>query len=207
MLSFDPDTHIYRWNGRPVSSVTQVLKEWQEVDIYGTTYFVNVHTGRAISAETFRNAGAFGRAVHTGAFHILMSGGLNWNKLHPSLLEPLRQFEKWARDYKVDMVAVEKPLYSGLYGYAGTPDIICRANTYKLLVCDIKTGGYDLVGPQTAAYEQLYRESERYRGHIGRALLYLPKDGGPYQFKALTKTQDWAFFKVKLYEAKWRKAA
>lgn len=207
MLEFDEKEHVYRWDGKVVPSSTQVIGEWQKVNVYGNDYYVNNFTGTVVRSETFERAADFGRAIHKAALYML-SVGVNWDALASELVNPLKQFEKWLVDYKVRPVQVEKPQYSKRYKYAGTSDIICLVKGDKLIVCDIKTGEYDLAGPQLASYEVLYRENSGWKGKMGRCVLHLPKGGSPYVFEPFRdRLRDWSFFQSRLYQHNYLNAA
>ena len=203
MLTFNKERHEYRWQGDIVPSVTQILAEWREVRVYGSAYHVNVFDGTVIAKDIFSAAADFGSAVHQGAA-LILQGGLDWEALDPALVPVLRQFERFVLERKLQPVMVEGQLFSKLYWYAGTTDIIGKIDRdNSLLVIDIKTGGYSMAGPQTAGYEQAYREETRYRGRMKRAALLLPKDGSDYKLVPLTRRDDFAFFKVRKYQYEW----
>lgn len=205
MLVFDDTTHTYRFNGNVVSSVTQILGEYVKSNIYGTEYYVNTFTGSAVDAEKFRVAADHGNAVHL-AIKYLLTDGLDMESLDPSILAAVNQFEAWREEYVKEIILVEEPLYSQRYGYAGTPDLVCELRPkyeriYRARICltDFKTGAHGLSGPQTAAYETLYKEHSRYKGKILRTVLELPKDGGDYKFLTEAGRHDFNMFKSCLF--------
>jgi hypothetical protein len=212
-LVYTDKTHTYTLDGVIVPSVTQIIGEWIDADIYGTMYKVNVYSGVAVLADKFTAPAEFGRAIHKAAYLILTGQGLNWGKIDSALVPPVKQFQKWMLDHNVIPVLSEVPMASRKYGYAGTPDIFCYLDKKlkRLCLVDIKTGEYDMAGAQTAAYEPLYREHTGFRGMIDRYVLHLPKDGSSYKFFKLENRQDWHFFMSKLMEYKYtahlRKAA
>lgn len=182
MLTFNKQTHTYYWDDKTVPSVTQIIHEWMEINVYGIKYYTNRYTGTTINADTFRQAGDFGSAVHTGVKILAEGRKLDFNTMHSSLNRPLSEFLRWQGDYNPDIVLVEQALYSKKYCYAGTPDLIAIINR-RLSVIDIKTGGFSMAGVQTSGYEQLYREhTKKNMLHMPRYILHLPKDGGDYQF-------------------------
>lgn len=201
VLRFEENGHRYTWNGESVPSVTQVLHEWREVTVYGKRFFVHTINGTVIEGEVMDVAAAFGTAIHHGAKLVLMDD-LDWDSLDPVLVGPLREFEKWMDDYKVKPLHIEEPMYSEKHGVAGTPDIIGMVNGFRHLdITDIKTGLVsEMVGPQVAGYELIFRERERYRKPIVRHELILPRDGSPYRFNELTNSQDGAFFMSRLFQ-------
>lgn len=200
MLTFDPDSHIYKMDDRVVPSVTQVLNEWSLVSFFHGQYYVSNLNQAIVSAEKFRAGADHGTAVHKGCWLILKHGhdGLDWDSLDPSLLHQLQQFEKWMEEWKPYIMYVEEPMYSGKHGYAGTSDIVASFKS-KPAIIDIKTGAYSMAGPQTVAYEKLFKGHDKYRGLVKRAVLHLPKTGS-YQFKPLTDKRDWDFFRSRLFQ-------
>ena len=202
-LSFTEDTHEYRWGDHVVPSVTGIIGELRKVTLGRYEYFVNVFTSNVIDAETIRAAGDTGTAIHKACGIILEHGhdALDWDGLDPDLIPPLQQFEKWMEDWEPEIILVETPMYSKKYGYAGTSDIIARIPRLKkkVAVTDIKTGAFSMVGPQTSAYTQLYKEEYKDKSSIERAVLHLPKDGSDYTYKVLENhASDWNFFKARL---------
>ena len=194
MLTFNEEKHLYYWEDRPVPSVTQIIREWMEINVYGNKYFTNRFTGTTIATDVFRVAADFGTAVHAGAKVLAEGRALDFNALDSALVAPLREFTQWMKDHKPEMLIVEKPLYSAKYGYAGTPDLICVINR-KIYVVDIKTGMFEMAGIQLSAYEQLYREHAK-RGalHMSRYVLHLPKDGSAYKFIKKDNQYDFPCF-------------
>jgi hypothetical protein len=194
MLTFNEEHHLYCWHGAPVPSVTQIIHEWMEINVYGTRYFTNRFTGVTIAAEPFKEAGEFGTAVHAGCKVLARGKSLDFNHLHPSLYHPLAEFQQWMKDHNPILSLIEEPLYSRKFNYAGMPDIIGFIKRRPVVV-DIKTGAFDMAGVQLAGYEQLYREHTK-RGtlHMDRYVLQLPKDGGAYKFIQCRDDSDHACF-------------
>jgi hypothetical protein len=194
MLTFNAETHTYYWEKIQTPSVTQIINEWMEINVYGTKYFTNRYTGLTIAADVFREAGEFGTAVHAGCRVLARGRALDYMALHPSLYHPLAEFMQWMKDYAPDFALIEEPLYSKKFHYAGTPDIVGTIKRRPIIV-DIKTGAFDMAGVQLAGYEQLYRERIR-RGtlHMDRYVLQLPKDGGAYKFIPCRDNGDFACF-------------
>lgn len=198
MLTFDPDSHTYKFDGRVVPSATQALGEWVPVP----PFYMNTLTGARVTQEMFDLGADHGTAVHI-ACSILMGGSdLVWEDLALELINPIEQFQKWMDEWRPEPISMEESLYSKKYGYAGTPDLVANIpyrTTGLVAVVDYKTGAYSMAGPQVAAYEQLYRETSKYRKVIKRYVLQLPKTG-PYQFKPLTDKRDWDFFRSRLFQ-------
>lgn len=198
MLTFDEPTHRYYWKDKIVPSVTQILREWSEVSVYGVKYYVNNFTGTVIIADVFKSAGDYGTAVHRGSKIILEGGALDLTVLHPSLYHPLAELKSWLDQYNPRLIEIERPMYAEKLGFAGTPDIICRIGK-RMMVVDIKTGAYGMAGPQTAAYEQLYREETRFWRSLERAVLVLPETGA-FKFILMQNPSDWGFFQARQFE-------
>lgn len=201
MLTFDPDSHTYTVEGRPVPSVTQVIGEWSRLSFSYMNYYFNNFTGAVVSAEKFESGADYGTAIHQACRLILEAGhdNLDWKALAPELILPVQQFEKWLEDWSPDILLIEEPMYSSKYGYAGTSDIVATIQKRDTVV-DIKTGAFDMAGPQVVAYGQLYKEEFKYRKTPGRYVLHLPKDGGEYKFIPLTNKMDWDFFRSRLFQ-------
>ena len=207
---FAPDNHEYRVNNIRKASVTEIIGEFIEVQLFGGIFYIHVADGVAISEEVMKRAQDFGRAIHKVGYHLLMGHNLAWDSLHPTLLPTTKQLASWVEKYSPAIVLCEQPLYSTKYDFCGTPDLICWlkiAGKIVLCIVDFKTGLYEMAGPQTAAYEQLYREYSGYRGIIQRWVLYLPKDGGEYVFAPLRRRDDFQYFIYRKAQYDWLQKA
>jgi len=133
MNTFDPKTHTYRIDGKPVPSVTQVLSDllpcWQAGDWYLQR----------------------GRAVHACA--AMIADGVDFDA--PEGIEgqvaALRQFFAEVRPIPV---MVERPLYSAVYGYAGSIDLLATIGC-ELVLIDYKASIGKSLGYQLSAYGSL----------------------------------------------------
>lgn len=216
MLSFDSQSHQYRWNEDPVPSVTQVIGTWIKINVYGVPYYCDTLTGTVISAQVFENAGDFGRAVHKMC-ELYIRGTLDTTTLPPILVSVLAQFQAWMQEYAPEIILTEKPLYSLRHKYAGTLDILCVTGK-RLCLYDIKTGAHDMAGVQMAAYSQLLRDNlaewwpdfvkishgKGISSNIERYVLELPKDGGSYRVVPIKSSLrlDWEYFLSRLNQHK-----
>lgn len=200
-LVFKEEGHEYFYDGVRVPSVTQILKVWIPISVYGVEYYCNTFTGTVISAEKFREAGDHGRAIHK-ATKLILTDGLDWDSLDPSLVPPLNQFEEWRRIYKVIPILIETPMYSKKLGVAGTPDIICRIMVKgNLATVDIKTGDLGVVEAQVTTYDQIHKEAYKCRASSDCFSLHLPKDGSTYQFRRIeNRIKHFNLFKSRLYQ-------
>lgn len=181
-----------------------MIGQFKKVNLFGADYYVDtlMPKGNTIAAEVFDIAGDHGTAVHD-AIKFDLTCGVIEEGMHPDVLEALNQFRAWKEEYVDEIFIIEKPLYSVRHGYAGTPDLYCRLKRKyggKMAVVDFKTGAHGFSGPQTAAYEPLVREETGYRGKIDRFVLLLPKNGTKYKFKPETGSDDFNFFKSRLFQ-------
>lgn len=159
-LTFDEPTHTYRYRGKVVPSVTQVLESEGISDFSG------------VPAETLMLAKARGTAVHK-ATEYLDQGRLDWSSVDPSLLGYLEAWEKFKIECHVQIHEVERQVYHRT-GYAGTIDRTGIVNgKYGLL--DIKSGEPTRAAPvQTAAYQLAHPEFDKFKL---RAAIQLRPDG------------------------------
>ena len=205
MLTFQEEGHIYRWGKRIVPSVTTVLGGWIEIASKGPRWFVDPYSGALVSGKVMDEAGDMGRGIHKGVKYIL-EGGVDWEALDPSLVAPLKEFGKFARDHNLKIQFVEQPMYSIQFDFAGTPDIAGFVDGSKdPCIIDVKGGDPGNVGPQASGYEILYREkTKRPRSwKVDRYCLELPKNGDPYDFYPLENKDDEAYFHAKLFAYKY----
>lgn len=206
MLTFSSEAHVYKWDEKPVPSVTQIIQEWIPINVYGVEYFCNTFTGTVLAAERFREASDFGRAVHKAA-HLYVADTLDEENLHPRLMTVMRQFHLWMEQYKPTILMSEQQLYSKKYGYAGTLDLFINFTLNRRqvwAVVDIKTGEYGAAGIQLSGYknllEEYFREAKQRVPIISRYVLHLPKDGGDFVFKPCTDIRDWGMFQARMYQ-------
>lgn len=201
---FTAENHQYTVAGIRKASVTRIIGEWIEVKLYGDTVFVHITSGTVIPGDIMLRAGDYGRAVHKIAFHLFNGHSIAWDQLNPILLPAAKQLSLFIERYAPSIVSCEQPMYSAKYDYVGTGDLYCWIKNHKTLdLIDIKTGGYDMAGPQTAAYEQLYREYSGYTKPITRWVLHLPKDGSDFLFLPLNRRDDFQYFLHKKAQYDW----
>lgn len=113
-----------------------------------------------------RRAGEEGTMVHLGVERMLAGEELRWIEDNGFVNYPtevwrmILKFAEFWNTYKPALVSSECHLFSDIYKYAGTGDIICIMND-EMWLLDIKTSNslhrsYDL---QTAAYAQAWNET------------------------------------------------
>ena len=155
MNTFDPETHQYTIDGRPVPSVTTVLKEAGIID-------ASFYTPFAAERGTF---------VHQ-ACALYDKDELDMQTLDPALSPYVKAWAKFRRQINVEMSVIEHPYYSPQYGFAGTIDRAWVEDA-RFVVCDIKSGAMPKWLPlQLAGYSILI---DAYSG-MGVQL----KDNGTY---------------------------
>ena len=138
MNSFDPEKHEYFIGGKPVPSVTGILKEAGLID---STFFTP-------------EAALRGQHVHTAcAFYD--RDELDFNTLDPVLSPYVEAWMKVRQQSQIVPAIVEQPFYSLEHGFAGTIDRAWKDGKH-FVVCDIKSGPLpDWLPLQLAGYSLL----------------------------------------------------
>ena len=128
--------HAYTLDGRPLVGVTSVihavlrapqLEEW----------FKQVGT----QADAIRDeAAAFGSSIHAGLAAHLRGDNLLPLELPGSWWNTLAAGQEWLDENLAEIYAVEEPIASAKYGYAGKPDVYGRRHGRKTpVLIDFKT--------------------------------------------------------------------
>lgn len=200
-LTFEERTHTYIWREKKVLSVTQLF------DMIGfrkdnTKPFNSIGLPDVAKKE---NNAIFGSEFHKGANGIVQGLNVTW---------PIEMIP-WANTFEIfwkesDFIPIidrnchplsEYPMFSKRFGFAGTPDLICRNkrdNNIYIIDWKTSTSYQDCFSWQTAAYEQLFRELFGgwlfdHREKIVRATyIFSPTEVKSY--KRHCKPQDWIFF-------------
>lgn len=175
-LTFDADTHTYRFNGQQVPGVTTILKPITDFS--------------AVPPQVLAAAADFGAAVHL-ACELDDLGQLDESTLDAALVPYLAAWRKFSSDHGVQWQLVESPVYHPVMRYAGTLDrfgLVSGLNT----VVDIKSTAqlYPSVGPQLAAYANAL--PGRYTA-VKRMAVQLKADG-TYHAKEYSDPADWPLF-------------
>lgn len=149
MLTFDEGSHVYKWEGDVVPSVTQIINgggggvDYSNIPAFILNRAAEIGTEVHKSVELFH---AEGRALET------------YDAVAAEYLVGYAQFLQdtgFVADY------TEQQLYSKRYGYAGTIDLIGRIGD-ATCVADIKTTSElhrETTELQLAAYKQLVVEN------------------------------------------------
>jgi hypothetical protein len=167
-LTFEAETHTYRFRGQVVPSVTQALEPLQMLD--------------GVSREALDYARDRGSKVHL-ACHLYNMDTLDEAALDPALTPYLRGWQDFLTDTGFEITSSEVPIYNRGLGYAGTPDVTGNyAGT--TWVIDIKSGEVpSTVGAQLAAYQHALAKRPRRRLCVqllpdGRYKMFEQKDMG-----------------------------
>ena len=196
--------HVYTIDGRVLPSASQVLNQWVKVEFEGRFWYVNVVTGQKIKAEVFEAAGDRGTAVHDILRFEVAGPGVNTEKLHKDLHPYRDQILAWKEQYKPEPLICEEPMYHPHHWYAGTLDLFCNIPSLKHpVLLDAKSGARGLVELQTAAYEELIRENNRYTKVIDRYVLDLKPEG--FKFEKIGTSGDKQMFFNKLNSYKYER--
>jgi hypothetical protein len=192
-LKFDEGKHLYSLDGVPLPSVTQVLKGVGIID------FSNV------PPALLEAACQFGTAAHK-ATELSDKGKLDEENLDINLRPYLDGWILFRQEYGFLSDMIERPIYSKIYRFAGTPD---RLGHWRIddsmIILDIKTGfmlsSADAI--QTAAYAIMAKEGG-IKGTIKRVSLLLTKDG-KYKIKEHKDKNDANVFISALSVYNWRR--
>jgi hypothetical protein len=198
MLKFDEKLHKYTWEGKPVPSVTQIMR------VAGVSGYED---RQATSPALIKEAMEFGTNVHkVTAFDDL--GTLDESTVDPQVMPCLQAWRKFKRDTGIVFTAIEKMVYSDKHFFAGTLDRYGHlAAGFKCLI-DIKTGAsLREHGIQLAAYGIGIKECYGWRPdkHFG-VRLYVENGEGKYTLEDYTKDRatDAAAFLAANQIYKWK---
>lgn len=177
-LTFDESTHTYRWGGKPVPSVTQVLSRVGTIDNVGNWKPVGFDS-RWIKDDT---AAKFGTAFHKVAA-IIFKGGL---PKYPESMKPwIAQLEAFYNDTPMlplcdseGVSLIEYPMYHSLYRYCGTPDLVAMNHNEEVVIYDWKTitTNQHHLNLQTAAYAELIKHCFKIKKKIIRKTVRFSED-------------------------------
>jgi hypothetical protein len=181
-LEFEPEEHVYKFDGVVVPSVTGIIELWSEV--------------AKLPAEILIPAGIRGSRVHL-ATELDDEGDLNeeWAE-EVGMMGYVLGWRKFKRDHGLVTEAREQRIYHPLHRYAGTLDVlgkmlwpVGRIRRECRTLLDIKSGVKDPThAMQTAGYSAPI-------GHRGkRGCVYLTEDGKYELEEHPSNNHDWADF-------------
>lgn len=194
MLSFDEPSHTYRWNGRVVPSVTQVLAPWCDFS----------HIPPAVLERARQQGVAIHKMVE------LLCKGLPFGM--PEWMSGHRTaFDRFLEETGFECLAAEQPLYHPM-GYAGTPDLFGWLHKARgvngLANIDVKRSFYGgpIIGLQTAGYTAAWNETaprDMQVRDVNRYALRLDADG-KYRLQRYPDPDDWVDFLAALRQHRFR---
>jgi hypothetical protein len=175
VFEFDAETHRYRLNGVTLPGITQTL------DLTG---FVDK---KHFTEESRRR----GKDIHLACLY-LTEGRLDWNTLAPEYRPRVEAFAQFLADKRPAVILAEKPLYSKIYSFAGTPDFLFDMDGPTLV--DVKTGRGGLAAKlQTAGQAVLVTERMPDIKRVRRFFLEL-SDNGRYKLMPCFNNNDRVMF-------------
>ncbi len=191
MLTRD-DEHVYRWDGKPVPGVTELLSLLKDF--------------AGISAEVLAAAGERGTDVHT-ACEFDDKGTLDEDTLTDEVWPYLEAYRLFKREHKPEILANEQFVYHPLFRYAGQLDRVLgfkfASYPFDAWTVDLKTTLKlnDVMGLQLAGYDMAFGPNN---GKRGRAILHLLRDG-TYKFVTFQDPNDARMFTSLITIYNWRK--
>lgn len=187
-LIFDESSHTYKWQGRVLPSVTQVLKG------AGLTEYLD-----RIPADTLEKARLRGKAVHEACQYV--DEGIGFFYIPPEIQGYVDAWEKFKKDTGIVFEEIEKPRFHPIYLFAGTPDRVGILNG-RPCIPDIKTyEAPEWAGIQTSGYEIILRSKER--PLFDRYAVHL-KDDGKYKITQFKGLEDSKLFMACLAISNWK---
>ena len=133
---FDSSTHTYYISGKAVPGVTEIIHS-----VLGNPY-------KGIDPSHCEWYMQRGTAIH--ACCALIARGVEFT--YDSRIEgQVSACRKFFEDYNPEPIEIETPHYSNTFGYAGTPDLVCRINGRRVVIdykgsltpeIELQLGGY-----------------------------------------------------------------
>lgn len=186
MLTFDAETHEYRYNGRRVPSVTGIIK-----------------SAGLINTDWFNEAAAWRGSVVHKCCELDCKGTLNESTVDPGAAGYLVAWRDWKRATGFISQQIEKRKYSHL-GYCGTPDRMGVLPDGSLAFVDLKTGAACAWHAlQLAAYVKFEGSHIPYRRFTVR--LNADTTYSTKEYPVTDLSTDWAAFQSALNLMHWRK--
>jgi hypothetical protein len=176
-IDFEKDRHEYRIDGIPVPSVTQVIKPLENFE--------------GIPLDVLEAARVFGQHVHE-ACALLVRDLLDWSSLDSALVPYLIGAKRFLDESGITVIASEMRLACPRLRVAGSLDLIgVLSSSEAVLDFKVTAAVPYSVGPQTSAYERLYRNMFGGQPRKRYCVLLQPED---YRVTRLTDPADWNIF-------------
>lgn len=183
MITFDPIKHEYFLEGRKVPSVTQILSSLTDFS--------------KVNLSVLEYAREFGTGVHLACE---FNDNNDLAELPEVYVPYLEGWKKFLNDYKVEILEVEKMVYSKNFRYAGTVDRIAKIKN-KITVIDIKSGQKNPVFALQLSGYKIALEEMGVKPKA-RMTVYLKPEG--YSVQEYKDTFDDAVFLSALYLHNWK---
>lgn len=177
MLTFEKDTHTYKWDGVVKPSYSEIAKYCGLSDV------------SRIPKRVLEPARAFGESVHMHT-ELVDRGTIDQYEIDPGVVPCLMAWEEFKSDHQAEIVDIEIAKYHPELQYCGTIDRVMRIGGW-LYIIDIKTSTtlYKSYSLQTMAYALLMDEPMR------RAVVKLDHKTASYKFVEYQNTDDEATWK------------
>lgn len=180
-LTFEPGPHLYRWNGLPVPSVTQVMSRAGLSTDYSNAPWPHL-----------ANAAKLGTEIHQIISVLLEQhgDGANWMQVAIDFRHPHERVRAGVVGFcgfmngmqgQIQTIAFDLSIYSGVWSFAGSLDWIGFLNGRRTIL-DWKTTSIlnaEAAGFQTAGYKIGYNERHPDQLVEDRGVLWLKRDGTP----------------------------
>lgn len=234
-LCFDPKTHSYSVDGKPVPGVTGILEIISKPALVGWAVRVcgeylekELKPGIALDEiqikelcsemkRAHRKASSKAADIGTLAHEWMQQYGEGVSVGVPEGMpmpvnrearSACQAFLRWVHGHNVQFLHCEMKIYSRRHNYAGTCDADAIVDGERSII-DYKSssGIYPEMGLQLAAY-QCAREEEGYGPYQNRWIIRVPKDGNGFEAKAFPNYEDdlKAFLAAKEL-SEWKRAA
>ena len=178
-LTFEEETHTYRWKGVTVPSVTQILGPLTDYS--------------KIPVDKLEIARQKGVAVHK-MVELHSKGDLDEEAL-PEWMRPiLGQWKKFVADTGFVVIFSEHQVYNPSYGYAGTFDLYGEMRDGDAII-DVKRSFFagSVIGLQLAGYQTAIVSTLKMAGQAKRYALRL-NENGPYRLEEFADKKDFGDF-------------
>lgn len=188
-FTFNPETHEYFVDGIKYPGVTDIIKA------EGVSNFDMVNPAVLEAARDF------GKKGHK-MIEFWNLGKLNEDKLSAPLKPYLESWKQFVSDYKVEIIAVETKLYSKIWRYAGTLDVVAKMKGLLSLI-DVKFSKqlYSSVDLQTGGYAKLWEDNNKEK--IKKRYCVRPTEKRA-KVDPLTETTDTSVFLSALQMYRWK---
>jgi hypothetical protein len=190
-LTFDAKLHRYYLKDKRVPSVSEVLEPLLELD--------------GIPRDVLEAARITGQHVHH-AVHLMVNKQLEWGTLDPALVNYVAAARLFLAENDVKVLASEYRMADEGLRVAGTLDLLGIIKRYTA-VFDWKVTATmpRTAGPQTAAYDHLYRKN--LGGRPMRRYAVQLFDDGTYELFPQEDPRDMTWFTSCLNIWHWRNSA